>query len=98
MTDALWHILRNAEERCLAGHDDFLPCLGWFAVSRPPESAPVEGWGIHGFSRSYMRPQDIFTVDGVTFCVAPDDQVRARGRVLDWKQGAGVVETMGDGT
>jgi hypothetical protein len=87
VTDALMNILRDASVRCLPGHPDFLPVLGCFAVSRSPGSAPVEGWAIHAFLRSYMRPQDIFTMEGVTFCVAPDDQARARGRLLDWKDG-----------
>ena len=97
-TEALLNILRDAAVQCLPDHPDFLPVLGWVAVSRPPGTAPVERWGIHAFSRSYMRPQDIFTTEGVTFFVAPDDQVRARGHLLDWKDGLGVIENGTIGT
>jgi len=90
LTDALVHILRDAATKCLDGHPDFVPNLCWHTSF--PDGQPFEHWGISAFSRSYMRDQDLFTVDGVTICVGPDDQARAAGHVLDWREGVGVVQ------
>ena len=90
LTDALFDILRDAAVQCLPGHPDFVPNLCWHTSYT--NGAAFEHWGINAFSRSYMRDQDIFTVDGVAFCVAPDDQARAAGHVLDWQKGVGVVQ------
>src|SRR3954466_12015714 len=89
ITDDLLDILRDAEARIPREHPDFLVCLGCYTSS--PGGKPLEHWSISAFSRSYMRDQDIFTVDGVQFAVAPDDQSRAAGRTLDYRDGVGVV-------
>ena len=90
LTDALFDILRDAAKQCLPGHPDFVPNLCWHTSHT--NGVALEHWGINAFSRNYMRDQDIFTVDGVAFCVTPDDQARAAGHVLDWQRGAGVVQ------
>jgi hypothetical protein len=90
LTDALFRILRDAATRCLPEHPDFVPNLCWLTTFQ--DGQPREHWGIGAFSRTYMRDQDMFTVDGITFCVASDDQARARGHILDWQTGVGVVQ------
>lgn len=90
ITDALLDILRDAEARIPREHRDFMVCLGWHTSFH--EGKPLEHWGISAFSRSYMRGQGIFTVNGVQFAVAPHDQSRAAGHVLDYRDGVGVVQ------
>ena len=90
LTDTLFDILRDAAAKCLPEHADFLPALSW--CTSFPHGQPLEHWCINAFSRSYMRDQDMFTIDGVTFFVTPEDQERARGQLLDWQKGVGVVQ------
>jgi hypothetical protein len=90
LTDALVRILRHASVQCLDGHSDFLPDLTWCTSFR--NGQPVEHWAISAFSRSYMRDEFLFTVDGVTICIGPEAQARATGHVLDWRDGVGVVQ------
>src|SRR5262249_5373422 len=87
ITNDLLDVLRDAEARIPSKHPDFIVCLGWHTTF--PEG---EHWGISAFSRSYMRDQDVFTVEGVHFAVAPHDQSRADGSILDYRNGAGVVQ------
>ncbi|HEY2711206.1 MAG TPA: hypothetical protein VGI60_01730 [Chthoniobacterales bacterium] len=88
ITNDLLDILRDAQARIPREHSDFMVCLGCTSF---PEGKPSERWSISAFSRSYMREEDIFTVDEVQFAVSPDDQSRAASYVLDYKEGAGVV-------
>jgi hypothetical protein len=90
ITNDLLDILRDAEARIPREHPDFMVCLGWHTSF--PDGKPLEHWGIVAFSRGYMRDQDIFTIDGVHFAVAPHDQSRAAGYVLDYRDGVGVVQ------
>jgi len=90
ITDALLNILRDAEARIPREHSDFMVCLGW--QTSFPNGKPHEHWGVSAFSRGYMRAQDMFTVDGVHFAVAPHDQSRAAGCILDYSDGAGVIQ------
>ena len=90
ITNALLNILRDAEARIPREHPDFMVCLGWHTSL--PGGKPLEHWGICAFSRSYMRNQGIFTVDGVRFAVAPHDQARAAGHLLDYRDGIGVIQ------
>jgi len=90
ITNALLDILRNAEARIPRDHLDFIVCLGWHRSFT--EGKPLEHWGIVAFSRSYMRDQDIFTIDGVRFAVAPHDQSRAANCILDYRDGIGVIQ------
>jgi hypothetical protein len=90
LTDSLVDTLRDAAAQCVPKNPDFMPCLSWCTQLR--DSERFEHWVINAFSRSYMRDQDMFTVDGVTFCIAPGDQVRAAGGILDWQRTIGVVQ------
>ena len=92
LTDALVAVLRDACVKCGRRDPDFLPSLTWSTITRS-SSAPVEQWGNRVFSRTHMRVKDIFIVEDVSFCMAPDDQARAQGHILDWKEGLGVIET-----
>ena len=90
ITDALLGILRDAQAKIPQEHPDFVVCLGWHTSF--PDGKPLEHWGICAFSRSYMREQDIITVDGVSFAVPPHDQSRTAGHTLDYRDGVGVVQ------
>jgi hypothetical protein len=90
ITNALLDILRDAEARIPREHPDSMVCLGWHTSF--PEGRPLEHWGISAFARGYMREQDIFTVDDVSFAVAAHDQSRAAGCVLDYRDGVGVIQ------
>jgi hypothetical protein len=70
---------------------DSIPSVSWCTSQRGAEP-PVDRWELFAISRSYMRPEDIFTVDGVDFHISQADQLRASRHILDWQQGVGIVQ------
>jgi hypothetical protein len=91
ITNSLLNILRVAEANTPAEQRGFVVRLGCHISFE--DGQPLEHWTICALSRSYVLDEDIFSVDGVHFALAPEDQARAAGSVLDYIEGNGVVRT-----
>ena len=90
-TDALLEHLRLLTAACHRDEPEMLPSLSWCAYKAGPR-AGTWNWALHFFSRRYMKPNDIFTVEDISVHIEADDRQRLGGRVLDWQPGIGVVE------
>jgi hypothetical protein len=86
LSDALIEAVRKMAEHCRRDHPDFVPHVGRYTYDGE------EHWGLMAGPRSYMGAENIFTVGDVSVHSTALDQTECAGGILNWKDGAVVLE------